>query len=71
MIIGVGLNGPQEDDVVAAVISVGGTALEIGDAVGQDWRIAKSRRPTHAGKFVARRFRKLATPVPAGKLREY
>ena len=58
-IIGVGFDSSQEDDVIAAVISVGGSALEIGDAVGQDWCVAKSGRPIHAGKFVARGFRKL------------
>ena len=58
-IIGIGFDGPQEDDVIAAIISIGGSALEIGDAVGEDRRVAKSRRPIHAGKFVARGFRKL------------
>jgi hypothetical protein len=59
VIIGVGFDCPQEDDVIATVISVSSPALEIGDAVSQNWRITKSRRPTHSGKFVARRFRKL------------
>ena len=39
--------------------SVGSPTLEISDAVGQDRRIAESRRPAHAGKFVAGRFCKL------------
>ena len=71
MIIGVGFNCPQEDDVVAAVISVGGSALEIGDAVGQDWCIAKSGRPNSRRQICRPRIPQIATPVPAVRLREY
>lgn len=39
-IIGVGFDGAQEDDVVAAVIPIGRTALEIGNAIGQHRRVA-------------------------------
>jgi len=58
-IIGVGFDGAQENDVVATVVPIGRTALEIGYAVGQHRRIAKAWRPIHTGELVIRRFRKL------------
>ena len=58
-IIGVGFDGAEEDDVIAAVIAIGRPALEAGHAIGQHRRVAESRRPAHTGELVIRRFCKL------------
>ena len=52
----IGLDRTEENHMVAAIISIGGTALEICDAVREQRRVAKARRPFHAGELVVRRF---------------
>ena len=56
-VVGIGLDRAEKNDVVAAIIPVGGAALEIGDAAGKNRRIAKARRPFDPGEFVFRGFR--------------
>src|SRR6266481_9033786 len=60
-VVGVGLDRTEKNHVVAAVVSIGGAALEICDAVGKKRRVAEARRPFDACKFVFRRFRKFAS----------
>ena len=47
----------QENDVVAAIIAIGGAALKIRNALRKDRRVAEARRPLDPGEFVFRRFR--------------
>src|SRR5207237_8752498 len=56
--IGIGLHRAEENHVIATIISIGGPALKIRYAVGEDRSVAEARPPVDTGEFVVRGFGK-------------
>ena len=51
-VIRIRLNRAQEDDVISAVVSIGGTALKIGHAVDKQRRATEARCPFYIGELL-------------------
>src|SRR6202043_3573976 len=55
-IVRIGLDGTQENDMVAAIIPIGGAALKGCNTACKKRRVAKTRLPLNPGKFVVGRY---------------
>src|SRR5215471_5156685 len=55
-IVGIGLDRAEENDVVAAIITVDGATLKIRDTLDEEWRTAEPRRPIDTDKLVVGGF---------------
>src|SRR5581483_8185793 len=55
-VIGISLDRTEENHMIATVITVSGTTLEISDTLKKQRRTAEARRPIDADKFVVRRL---------------
>src|SRR6476659_8066580 len=55
-VVGIGLDRTEENDMVAAIISLGCAALKVCYTVRKNRRVAKAGCPWDPGKFALRRF---------------
>src|SRR3954465_4005175 len=58
-VIGIGLDRAEKDHVIATIVAIDGSALKVGDALGDYRSVTEAPRPVDSGELVVGRFCKL------------